>query len=58
MYQLHEAIEERKHELQVEKDRIQREIAEGKENADVERAAEIEEQLKQMEQQNLQSLKH
>ena len=53
LYQLHEAIEERKHELQVEKESIQREIAEGKENADVERAAEIEEQLKQIEKEQL-----
>ena len=53
LYQLHEAIEERKHELQVEKNRIQREIAEGNENADAARVAEIEEQLKQIEKEQL-----
>ena len=56
LYQLHEAIEERKAELRAEKERIQQEIAEGKEDADADRVAQLEEQIKAIEREQLSTI--
>ena len=56
LYQLHEAIEERKAELKAEKEKIQQEIAAGKEDADADRAAQIEEQIKAIEREQLSTI--